>query len=326
MKILAVISLGFGIGSGHLSRTLKLISQFKKKNVLFIFNQKEKIRGLKKNFNIFSTNFENKKKILNKISNFKPDLIILDSYVISYDLNQEIYKLNKNIISIDDNLNKKHICKYYINYNFIDKKFKKRLSQNIDAKKKFIGPKYFFANHLNSIIKKPIKNNVLIFLGSTNENNILGKILPFFKDVRFYNFKFEIILGRFNDKKYKNLKIKNLKIYKSLPHEKYLTLLSKCDFFISSGGVSVWEGLSLKKKMLVISTADNQLNNLKHLKKNKLIKYVGSSKKFNVSYKEKITNFFFNKSSDMLVKNIDKFEIAKKFKFMINVIKRDNEV
>jgi hypothetical protein len=78
--------------------------------------------------------------------------------------------------------------------------------------------------------------------------------------------------------------------------------------------------------MLVISTADNQLNNLKHLKKNKLIKYVGSSKKFNVSYKEKIANFFFNKSSDMLVKNIDKFEIAKKFKFMINVIKRDNEV
>ena len=51
-----------------------------------------------------------------------------------------------------------------------------------------------------------------------------------------------------------------------------------------------------------------------------------TSKKFNVSYKEKIANFFFNKSSDMLVKNIDKFEIAKKFKFMINVIKRDYEV
>jgi spore coat polysaccharide biosynthesis predicted glycosyltransferase SpsG len=42
MKILAVISLGFGVGSGHLSRTLKLISQFKKKMYYLFLIKKKK--------------------------------------------------------------------------------------------------------------------------------------------------------------------------------------------------------------------------------------------------------------------------------------------
>ena len=329
MKILALISLGIGIGSGHFSRTLKLINQLKdKKNkVLFIFNKKEEFKNIDKNFKFDFTNFHNESLILNKISKFSPDLIILDSYIISYNLNKEIYKINKNIISIDDNLNKKHICKYYINYNFKDKKFKSKLNQKIYSKNNFIGPKYFFSDYSSLIQKKIKKKQILVFLGSTNENNILSKILPICQDKKLSNFKFKIISGQFNDKKFKNYEIKNLKIYKSLPQKKYLNLLSNSEFYITSGGVSAWEGLAFKKKMLVISTASNQLNNLRHLKENKLINYIGTSKNFNYKKnKKKIINFFFNKNSNLLIKNMNKFKVAQKFKHLVYVIKRNYEV
>jgi spore coat polysaccharide biosynthesis predicted glycosyltransferase SpsG len=329
MKILAIISLGIGVGSGHFSRTLKLINELKKRDnkVLFIFNKKEKFENLDKNFKFDFTNFRNKNIILDKISEFNPNLIILDSYIISYDLNKKIYELNKNIISIDDNLSKKHICKYYINYNFVDKKLKMKFSQKIHSKNNFIGPKYFFSDHFNSKNKKSKKNQVLIFLGSTNENNILGKILPIFRDKSFDNFEFKIISGRFNNKKLKNLGIKKLKIYRSLPQKEYLNLLSNSEFYVTSGGVSAWEGLVFKKKMLVISTANNQLNNLRHLKENKLINYIGASKNFNYKKNKKnIIDFFFKKTSNSLIRNMNKFKIAKKFKHMTNVIKRNYEI
>ena len=54
--------------------------------------------------------------------------------------------------------------------------------------------------------------------------------------------------------------------------------MAKSKYFITSGGVSTWEGLSLKKNMLIISTADNQVNNLDNLQRYKVANYVGKIK------------------------------------------------
>lgn len=327
MKILALISLGIGVGSGHLSRSLKLIDQLKgknKKDVLFILNKKVYFKD--KNYQFDFANFKKENLILKKILRFKPNLIIIDSYILSYKLNKKIYNLNKNIISIDDNLKKKHICKYYINYNFLSKNLQKTIGKKVISENNFIGPKYFFSNNQNSGNFKNNKKKVLVFLGSTNEDNILRKVLPIFENKKFDNFNFKIISGKFNNKKFKKFKIKNYKVYKSLSQKKYLEILSKSEFYITSGGVSVWEGLAFKKKMLVISTANNQLKNLNHLKENKLINYIGSSKKF--TYKKnirKIDDFFFKNDLNLLIKNINKFKIAQKFKYFINMVRKNYE-
>ncbi len=328
MKILAIVSLGKGVGSGHYGRTIKLINHLKEKKskILFILNKKEKFKKLDNNFKFDFENFKNEGSVLKKILDFDPDLIILDSYILSYSLNKKIYKINENIISIDDNLNKRHICKYYINYNFIDKNLKEKIFQKVYSKKKFIGPKYFFSSNLNLIGKKFKRGQVLIFLGSTNENKILEKVLSIFNNKKFNKLNFKIILGSYCKVNIKSLKIKNFKIYKTLPQKKYLNILSNSEFFITSGGVSVWEGLIFKKKMIVISTANNQLNNLKNLKEEKIINYVGKSKNFNHNKnKKKIFNFFSKRNSNIMLKDMNKFKIGKKFKELIFIIKKNYE-
>ena len=64
MKILAIISHGKKIGSGHFGRTLKFISKFdyKKNEILFILNKKYKFKRLKKNINLIIAIFLVKKK------------------------------------------------------------------------------------------------------------------------------------------------------------------------------------------------------------------------------------------------------------------------
>ena len=281
MKILAIISHGKKIGSGHFGRALKFISKFnyKENEILFIFNKKYICKKLKKKYKFDYCNFSSQKLILKKISKFNPDLILIDSYILTYDLKKKIYRLNNNILVIDDNVNQKHICKYYLNYNFFDNALKRKLKQNIKSEKNFIGPKYFFFDNSSLKKVKKINNQVLIFLGSTNENSILEKTVSIIKNKIFRKLRFYIILGNFSKPKIKKSS-NNLKFFRTLSQKKYLGIMAKSKYFITSGGVSTWEGLSLKKNMLIVSTADNQVNNLNNLQRYKVINYVGKSKHF----------------------------------------------
>lgn len=326
MKILAIVSLGEKIGSGHFGRTLKLIEEIneKKNKTLFILNKKHKINITKNHFNYYFTNFNSQKKIINLISKFNPTLIILDSYILPYSLKKKIYRINKNILVIDDNLEKKHICKYYVNYNLLNAKLSKKIKQNVKSKKNFIGPSYFFLKKSENKNIKIKKKQVLIFLGSTNENNILEKTLSILKKKEFIKFSFKVILGNFSKTKTKNKtkKYNNFEFFKTMSHKKYLRTLAKSNYFISSGGVSVWEGLSLKKKLMVILTAKNQTNNVKNLKKSKIINYIGNAKNFEYKNKQKLFYKYFFKN---VQNNLNKIKIGDKFKYLITELKK-NEI
>lgn len=327
MNILAIISLGNKIGSGHYGRTLNLVERLKDKNsnILFLFNRKYNFKkdNIKTNFDF--CNFNHKKSLISKISEFNPNLIILDSYILNYKTKKKIYEINKNVLTIDDNLNQKHICKYYLNYNIFDKRLKKKLRLNVKSKKNFLGPQFFLSGKYFHKKTKINSKQVLIFLGSTNEDGILEKTLDLLNDKIFHQFKFTVILSKFRKIKI-NKGLLNFKFYKNMAQKNYLKLLSKSTYFITSGGVSSWDGLTLKKKLLVFATANNQLNSIKNLKKLKVLNYMGKSRNFNhKKNKVKLINYLIKSKSKIYTNNINKLNIGKKLKYLISYLKKNDE-
>ena len=197
---------GYKIGSGHFGRCLRLSEYLNKykKNLNFFFISKDKtfeknLKDQKINFIHFKKNMDFM-KIIEKI---KPNYIFIDSYKMSYELKKKIYKNYNNTIIIDDEIRKKQIGKIYINYNYEKLNFKEKKKLKFD--KIFIGLNYFFMNLKFIKYKKKFQKlkNVLIYFGSTENVELLIKILKILKSKKFAKLKINVVIGKYDNFNYK---------------------------------------------------------------------------------------------------------------------------
>ena len=306
MNLVSIVSSGRNIGLGHLGRTIKLNQYFryrkKKINSYFITNNNDaKEQIIKFNFNHINIDFRNDAKILDQLEKIRPKLIILDTYLLKNKIKRKIFKKYKEVLVIDDGYEKKHFCKYYLNYNFIDKKNLKKIKSKIKAKKYLIGYKFFPTNIKRISHKK--KRNVLIFFGSTDKFKIMQKTLKIISNNIFKNFIFYIIIGKYIKIKTKKYPNKNFKFFKTLSNEKFQNLLSKMEFAVGAGGVSLLERIFYKITNLVITTAKNQYFGTNLLEKGEFINLAGKADKISyVRYKKELINFFFNPQKNIVIK------------------------
>jgi len=269
------------IGLGHLIRCLRIIKELEKKYKIFLVfdkqtNNKEIFKLIKKYnlINLYDSNknFVNQNKdselFLKKTSEIKRDIIIIDDYRFNIIWHKKIKKFTKKLIVIDDFLNKKTYCDYYINYKLIKNNnfFKLMAYKNT---KLLLGKDYLI---LDKNIKKIINNknsvNILINFGNSFDfkkiktllNNLF--ICKFQKKVTFiiyigifaknYNYIFEL------KKKYKNIKLQFKKTYIE-------TIFDKIDLFIGSAGNSIYENSYLKIPSIFFETSSNQENDIHDL-------------------------------------------------------------
>ena len=282
------------IGSGHIYRCMKIAKKVKKRKIFFLTNNfignfnhlikdyKHKILNNKESgFNI--------EKDLNETTDYlssiaQKKILIIDSYF--YDLNyqKQISKYVDKLVIIDDYI-KKNYCDLYINENFfINKPNEKNfLKKNC---KKFIGPKYSLIEKKQ--YKKTVqkKNNLFLFFGGSDYKGYSFKIINFLKEDK--NLFFRLIL---NNKKIKDkilkMNIKNIKIYKQKPN--FYKILNYCSFAIVAGGSVVWDILYNKISLIAIPTANNQIRNLKELKKKNKIFLLDK-----IQNKKQFKNFFYS--------------------------------
>ena len=224
--------------------------------------------------------------MINFIKKINPEMVIIDSYQIPFISEKVLFKNFKKTIIIDDNISKKRQGLIYINYNFKETVDKEKIKRFINFKKKFFGPEFFiFDNSFKKIIKikKDSKvKNILIYFGSTKNSFILKKFLEILKKDFFKNFNFRIIIGKYDfynyALKYKN---KNFDFIKTQNNKKFLSVVSKCQISIGSGGVSCWERMKLGLFNVVVITASNQIKSINSLSRRGYVYNLGSLKMLN---------------------------------------------
>jgi len=303
-------------GLGHLIRCLRfcqtLPQKYKKIFLVDCLNKQIPLNINLKNYEIinlyekrnkFINNLYDAKKILKIIKYKKNNYFFVDDYRINYTWHKKIYKYCKKLIVIDDLLDRKFFCDFYIN-------FKKDLDGNLHklAKKKnikknkiLINPKYCILDrNLENKSNNKIKNKKTILISFGNSFDF-KKYEAFFKNIQKINCKILICVGIFSknyeylfklSKKNKNFKI----IFKKMFIEKYF---NNINLFIGSAGNSIYEMSYLNVPSIFTQLSKNQKNDIKFLEN------LGHF--FFLNKKE----FFTNNCINLISKIISKYEKVK---------------
>lgn len=274
IEIIFRFNLGNKVGLGHLYRCLKIANSLKnKKQIIFVIDEKInskslllilkdfKVIYLYKNSEKYKSQLDDASKFNFATQDFNEKFIIVDDYRLSHTWHKKVKKKNNKIVVIDDLLNKKMLCNFYINYK--NEKFdKKRINRYLPKKcTKLIGPKYNTLS--NKLVKNKKKEYVMINFGNSfNFNNFKNEIHKITNLCKNNKTKLVICIGIYS-KNFKFLKkIENYKFVKIL-HKKFLIedYLNKTKVFVGSAGSSIYEMSYLNTPSIFLRIAKNQTNN-----------------------------------------------------------------
>ena len=148
MKLFFKVSFGDGIGLGHIKRCLNLANYLQSNfSITFlIINNNLKDENIidKKKFKVMYSKSNNEilKKSKYIFNSNEYNFLIIDDYSIDYNWEKKIYKYVNKLFVIDDFINRKHYCDYYLNQNVTNKDIKKSLITKSNNTSFFLGSKY----------------------------------------------------------------------------------------------------------------------------------------------------------------------------------------
>ena len=246
------------LGFGHFNRCKILLEEFLKKK------HYAKLYVIGKRFN-----YGKRIKFIKFIDNVDQirqasDLFIVDCYERRDSFYSKIFaKISKKIVVFQDeeNYNLKFISGV-INSGIKNKK--------INNLKCFFGNKYLLLDKKYRYKKFKEKNYIFICFGGSDPLNLLPKYI----NLTLNHTKFKIIVAIIKSNKYL-LKLKKNKRVKILVNPKSLNkIMGESKFAVSSGGNVLNELTSLKKRVVCIALAKNQIKKSKDIK-SKRITYLG---------------------------------------------------
>ena len=227
------------IGFGHFNRCVELKKNYPHQIDLYSLSV-IKSQLVKKN------NWLNSKLFFNKL---KDKVVLIDYPKINKIFIKKISKITKKIILFYNGETFKEVdC--YINVEKINK---------INRSKQINGSKYVIINSEIKKIKVKRKYEFFISLGQSKKN-INNDLILFLSKIK----KKSIFLTneKKNDRFNNNIKFLNIQSKKNFNY-----LMNQSEIIISSASQTAFEGLYLKKKLLIVKTSKNQISNFNFFKK-----------------------------------------------------------
>lgn len=177
------------------------------------------------------------------VANQAFDLVVIDSYIASKTLYQDLANRSKVLLCLDD----------FSRISYPRNAFVLSPTYGTQShKKKFYGGKDYVILHpiFSSPLplKKPNKNHIFLTLGGSNQNHLIAQIIQAIPS----SFVIHIVSPTFTSD------LPNVTIYPKLTSIEICHLIDSCEFGISSSGGSLNELLSRGKKTIALCIAKNQ--------------------------------------------------------------------
>lgn len=246
------------IGLGHIKRDLVLAKKYKDDNICFAV---EDLYGninheIKEEYAVYILKSNNVEELIKLISDEKIDLVIIDSYDITYAFEKELKEKTRCELMVFDDTYEKHYCDILLNHNIYAKKnrYKNLVPSFCEV---LCGSEYtLIRDEFKNIERKELEDKkVFICMGGSDEENISKKILR-----ALVSFDLNICVVTSSS----NKNIKSLQEYESskvklyIDSNKMAELMSTSSFCIVSPSVILNEVLYLNKKFISIQSAQNQ--------------------------------------------------------------------
>lgn len=266
------------IGSGHIMRCLSVADAFKRKNrdCLFVLADKAfqpliESRGyavyiLDSDYCDMDGEIEDFKEV---IPRYCPEMIIIDSYYVTYDYLKKLKELTR-LVYIDDLTAFAYPADVLVNYNAYgpDIDYKKLyLNENVVCPRLILGAGYaplreMFRNISIREQRETVKD-ILISTGGADPAHLALKIAEYLGQANTYNWHFLIgtmnpDYGIINKIAEKN---KRIHIHYNVKDMKYL--ICSCDLAVSAAGSTMYEIAACGVPMITYTLADNQISGAK---------------------------------------------------------------
>lgn len=279
----------FQIGTGHIHRCINIAERFENLNYEVIFFCKELagsafylISQKKYKLICFSSDVSMEDEVV-AIADYRPNFIVIDSYVIDINWEQELRKKcldQLKILVIDDLCNRHHDCEYLIDNNF-RANYAGLYDNLVPVKcKKFLGPQFSFLPLHYSEYKVEAKQfgtprKVLVFFGGTDATGEGLKFCNALSQSIVSNTYFLVIAkANRNASGYEKFKSTSGLSFIFSP-ENWMNFLINSDYYFGSSGTVTWERFFFGLPGGVITTAENQRGMAQQLQMASLQKYYG---------------------------------------------------
>lgn len=298
-QVLIRVDASVVLGFGHLYRCVTLAEYLREMGAEVVFLS-QPINGIPpqllidKNFKVYLLSHEENEEIhweedlakslsIIEAHNIQFDWIIVDHYYLDYRWEKAFREKGKKILVIDDLVNRKHDCNFYLNQTFNIQKKDCLSTVKADAKC-LLGEKYillrpeFKASKYEIMQRSDEIKNMHVFFGST--------------DLHDYNYQFsEILLEHFpylnlkiinsdtQSEKWKKLKEKYPEQFETHTHVKNMAqTMIACDIAFGAPGMATWERASLGLPGIYVATHENQVEILSRLQQENFCYFLGMAK------------------------------------------------
>jgi UDP-2,4-diacetamido-2,4,6-trideoxy-beta-L-altropyranose hydrolase len=258
MKVLILTEAGSTIGFGHLTRSIALYQGFdeEKIDVEIVVNWDREAEYLLKGIKHKIFNWlQNRNTIFETIKEM--DIVIIDSYTADLEFYQQVSKIVRIPVYIDDYVRLDYPRGTVISPSIYGDKLN---YPEKDGVRYLLGKDYIilrkeFWDVPEKKIKRKIKN-ILITFGGANHQNLAKKFSEYLKDK--FNFNIYIVDPRMK-----------------FTAKDMVNFMLKADLCISGGGQTTYELARVGVPTIGICFAENQLNNLIYGEKEEYLKFVG---------------------------------------------------
>lgn len=220
---------------------------------------------------------------IDAIRNADVNLLIIDHYSIDEKWEHEIRPYVKKIMVIDDLANRKHDCDILLDQNFYLNYETRYVGKLNDNTLQLLGPKYALLRQEFKVARKSKKidslKRVLIFLGGADPSNETFRVVTCIEAiVKQYSLHVTIVIGQQNPNasmltKYCEKHSNNFTLL--IQVENMANLIYESNIVIGAAGITSLERIYLETPSLVISIAENQVQNAVDLNERNLLIYLG---------------------------------------------------
>lgn len=279
MKVSIITEGGKNIGFGHLTRSLSLYEEFRRRKikVTLVVNSDgtllEKLKGKP-----FKTYPLNKSSILSILANMAgDDLTVVDSYRLTRKDYLAIRAVTKFLVCLDDNRRLDYPADVVINGAVYarDLHYPPKEGREYWLGSEFIPIRAQFAGGPTKRIKEKIER-VLLTFGGDDSRNMTPKIRDFVWS-QFPEVTLDILVGHAfrNPGEFMQDKRPRLRYHYHLPVKPLIRFMQQADVAISAGGQTLYELACTGTPTIGICVAENQVNNLKGWQGKGFLRYCG---------------------------------------------------
>jgi len=234
------------------------------------------------------------------LENEKPHWLIVDHYALDEKWECKMRPFVKKIMVIDDLANRPHDCELLLDQNFSANSKERYRNLVKEGCINLLGPRYALLHKDYNVYRKTQQkhkgevNNILIYLGGVDPDNLTCKVLQSFTSPSLSHLHVSVVVGNNNTSNWDE--IKQLVSHRPLtqlhkPSQSLVDLIAQSDFALGAGGATTWERLCLGLPALLVSVAENQNQACVSLANAGFINYAGDSSSLTIG---KLQEYFEN--------------------------------